>query len=104
MPLYDYQCANAHRHEVIRTYDRRDDPWPCLTCGEPMARIWSAAHVPPDGVYSYAPNVGDAERFERQRAAIRDGVKVIERTPTKRERDAQERIAEQQHKRSRRRY
>jgi hypothetical protein len=103
MPLYDFECPNGHRHEVIRSYDRRDESWPCLTCEGPMARIWSAAHVPPDGVYSYAENLGDPERFERQREAIKSGVKVIERGNTKLERAEAARRAEQDHDRARRR-
>lgn len=103
MPLYDFTCENGHAHEVIRSYDRRDEPWPCLTCAAPMRRVWSAPHVPPDGVYSYAPNVGDPERFERQRQAIKDGVKVIERVATKQQRETMERQAEQAHRQSRRR-
>lgn len=102
-PIYEYECANAHVHEVIRSYDRRDEAWGCLDCGEPMSRVWSTAHVPPDGVYSYAPNLGDPERFERQRAAIKSGTKVIERVPTKRQKDEMERHAEQAHRQSRRR-
>ena len=95
MPLYDFKCANGHTHEVIRSYELRDTPWGCLTCNEPMQRVFSASHVPPDGVYSYSPNVGDPERFERQRHAIKTGQKVIERGHTKLEKAAAERAADQ---------
>jgi hypothetical protein len=104
MPLYEYSCEHGHQHEVIRSYDRRDDAWGCLDCGAPMQRLEvSRSHVPPDGVYSYAPNVGDPERFERQREAIKNGVKVIERGNTRQERAAAERAAEQAYDQSRRR-
>jgi hypothetical protein len=102
-PIYEYSCGQ-HTHEVIRAFDRRDDPWACLTCEQPMQRLEvSRTHVPPDGVYSYAPNLGDPERFERQREAIKSGVKVIERGNTKMERAEAARRAEQDHDRARRR-
>ena|SRR5436190_22857995 len=104
MPIFEYSCPNSHTHEVIRSYALRDTPWPCLDCGGPMTRLEvSRTHVPPDGVYSYAPNLGDPERFERQREAIKSGTKVIERHATKAQRDAMERSAEQAHRQSRRR-
>lgn len=46
-----------------------------------MTRIFSRSHCAPDGVYSYAPNLGDADRFERQRHAIKNGIKAMPRTP-----------------------
>lgn len=104
MPIFEYRCQNAHTHEVVRSFDRRDQPWPCLDCGEPMTRLEvSRSHIPPDGVYSYAPNLGDPERFERQREAIKNGVKVLERGGTRMERATLERQAEQAHGRARRR-
>lgn len=51
----------------------------CPQCGVLMGRVLSRPHIVPDGVYSYAPNVGDPARFERQRQAMKDGVKVIPR-------------------------
>lgn len=104
MPIYEYICSgpDAHTHEVIRRYEDRDTPWGCLTCGGTMQRIWSTPSIPPDGVYSYAPNVGDPERFERQRHAIKTGQKVIERGHTKLEKAAAERAANQAGERRRR--
>jgi putative FmdB family regulatory protein len=104
VPIFEYECPEHHRHEVIRSFANRDTPWGCLTCGGTMSRLEvSVSHVPPDGVYSYAPNIGDPERFERQRQAIKDGVKVIERVPTKRQKETMEREAESAHRQSRRR-
>ena len=60
--------------EVLRPYVQRDDPKSCK-CGEPMTRLVSLPHCSPDGIYSYAPNVGSEADFERRRAALRDGVK-----------------------------
>jgi hypothetical protein len=86
MPLFEFCCPTCAAHvETIRPIDRRDAPMAC-SCGAAMARVEIAAsHVPPDGVYSYAPNIGDPERFERQRQAIRDGVRVIDRQPSQRD-------------------
>lgn len=79
MPIYDYVDDEGHTVEHIRSYGRRDEPTVCY-CGRTMRRLEiSPTHCPPDGVYSYAPNVGSADRFERQRAAIKSGTKVIER-------------------------
>lgn len=103
-PIYEYECEHAHTSDVIRPFDRRDEAPACLTCGAPTTRREvSASHVPPDGVYSYAPNTGDPERFERQRQAIAAGQKVIPRGSTRMEKEAMERSAEQAHRSSRRR-
>ena len=55
---------------MVSSYERRDDPRSCPTCGEPTVRQFPLNHVPPDGLYSYAPNVGDPEVFERRRDAM----------------------------------
>lgn len=65
MPLYDFVCPDGHRTETLRRYVLRDDPLVC-SCGLPASRIPVAPHVGPDGVYSYAPNIGDARKFERR--------------------------------------
>lgn len=80
MPLYEYECANHHRTERVRKIAERHDPLACA-CGEAMTLTISRPHVEPDGVYSYAPNIGDPDRFERQRHAIREGIKTIPRVP-----------------------
>jgi len=83
MPIWDYHCPDGHTVEQVRSVATRDEERPCH-CGKPLARVEiSRSHVAPDGVYSYAPNIGDPERFERQRQAIKDGVKTIPRQPTK---------------------
>lgn len=79
MPLYARQCPDGHTADVLRSIARMDEPVDCDACGKPTARIMARSHVAPDGVYSYAPNIGDPDRFERQRQAIKDGVKVIPR-------------------------
>jgi hypothetical protein len=77
-PLYEYECPTGHIAETIRHADKRDDPKVC-DCGLSMVRIISRPAGSPDGIYSYAPNIGDPDRFERQRQAIKDGTKVIKR-------------------------
>lgn len=32
MPLYEYECTQAHRFEVIRPIDDRDQPIRCQKC------------------------------------------------------------------------
>lgn len=83
MPIYAYQCPAGHRVERLRGMDHRHDPLACESdgCGAQMALVIARSHCAPDGVYSYAPNIGDADRFERQRQAIKDGTKVLPRTP-----------------------
>lgn len=78
MPMFEYECPQGHVDEHIRKYADRDIPVFCLPCGETMTRIEiSHGHVPPSGVYSYAPNIGSANQFERRQQALKDGVKVI---------------------------
>lgn len=70
MPTYEY-AHGEHRTTRFRPMSQRHDPVTC-DCGEPMALIISGAHVPIDGVYSYAPNIGSADTFERRRAEMKD--------------------------------
>ena len=78
MPIYEYRCPLEHTTTEMRSIAGRYDAVTC-ECGQPALLSISRAHVAPDGVYSYMPNVGDPDRFERQRQAIKDGVKVIKR-------------------------
>lgn len=68
--IYQYSDKNGHIAERFRKMDNRHDPLDCSECGEPMHLIISRPHVPPDGVYSYAPNIGSADAFERKRSTI----------------------------------
>ena len=70
MPIYEYLCPNGHTVEIIRRYPDRDEPVDCLECGEPTHRLPPMPHVPVDGIYSYAPNVGTAREHERKNAVI----------------------------------
>lgn len=79
MPIYEYRCGEGHLHEDIRAYEYRDKRARCPRCKRIAKRIPSAPHVEPDGVHSYAPNIGSPERFERQQEAIKSGTRVIDR-------------------------
>jgi hypothetical protein len=78
MPIYETKCPAGHVTEHLRAYARRDDPTTCA-CGLPAERIMSIPHCVPDGMYSYAPNVGNADAFERRQVAMRDGVKIMKK-------------------------
>lgn len=78
MPLYEYRCASGHVTEKLRRYLERDRPVVCPECDMEARRIPSAHHRQPDGIYSYAPNLGDPNRFERQQQAIRDRKRTID--------------------------
>jgi putative FmdB family regulatory protein len=76
MPLYEYDCPDGHRTEKIRSFVARNDPLVCH-CGAETLRVEiSHTHCAPDGVYSYAPNLGSEAAFERKRHAIREGIRV----------------------------
>lgn len=77
MPIYEYRCDCGATEEQIRPYRARDDVATCSACGLEMKRLPPLVHCSPDGVYSYAPNVGDPDAFERRREAIKTGKKVI---------------------------
>ena len=71
-PRYEYRCQNCGRTEVrLRKFARRFDG-PCCTCGMEMTWMFPAPHIEPDGIYSYAPNVGTAEAWERKEAKIQE--------------------------------
>ncbi len=74
--LYDYACKDGHTVERLVRMTSRDDAASCH-CGQPLARIISAPHCVPDGMYSYSPNVGSERAFEQRREAIKNGQKVI---------------------------
>lgn len=69
-PQYLYRCKCGQETTRLRKYEDRDNPQPCGECKEPMARVWTAHHAPPDGMYSYAPNIGCAENFDRKQAIL----------------------------------
>ena len=80
MPIYEYACPQGHRIERFRKVGARHQKpagSPCLVCGGTLRLAISTPHIVPDGVYSYAPNIGSADAFERRREAIKAGKKVI---------------------------
>jgi len=44
MPLYEYECDNGHRFEVIRKFS--DPPLEqCPTCGSPVRKLFSSPAI-----------------------------------------------------------
>jgi len=77
--IIEYECPEGHVVERLRKYDQRDEPVTCR-CGLASKRIEiSQPHCVPDGMYSYAPNIGSERQFERRQQALRDGVKIIKK-------------------------
>lgn len=64
--IYEYKCPDGHLTTKLRKMGQRAYPLDCDHCGKPATPIISLTHVPPDGVYSYAPNAGDPKTFERR--------------------------------------
>lgn len=77
MPLYDFICPNGHALERIVRYALADAQ--TCHCGAKLQRLMHKPHCSPDGIYSYAPNIGSEERFERKRTAIREGQKLVKK-------------------------
>lgn len=71
MPLYEYRCVAGHLSTDLRRVADRNDPLPCPQCGLYRELLISAPHIVPDGVYSYAPNIGSADAFEQRQEVIR---------------------------------
>lgn len=71
MPIYVYECPNGHKTEMIRAYDDRLEPVPCHLCDAHASYTISAHHAQPDGIHSYAPNLGSEAEFERKTETIR---------------------------------
>lgn len=63
--IYEYRCSSGHITEKLRKVANRHDPVEC-ECGESASLIISKTHRQPDGIYSFAPNVGDPNKFERR--------------------------------------
>lgn len=78
MPIYEYRCPSGHMREELRKAEQSEAITVC-SCGALMTREFPRTHCPPDGVYSYAPNIGDPAAFERRQQAIRDGVPLIKK-------------------------
>ena len=70
MPLYEYRCEAGHVTTRLRPYEMRDEATECPVCGAPTLRLFPKPHIGPDGMYSYAPNIGDKDTFDRKQAKI----------------------------------
>ena len=70
MPVYDYDCGKCGAVvSRIRKWEEKGDSVTC-ECGAPMDPLFPLPHCLPDGMYSYAPNVGSEESFERKMGKI----------------------------------
>jgi len=72
VPIFEYRCSQGHDKTQLRKYEDRDKPCLCEICDSSMLRIMSAPHVAPDGTYSYAPNIGRADAFDRKKTIIEE--------------------------------
>jgi hypothetical protein len=70
--LYEYRCAAGHVSEELRRYVARDRAAVCQTCGARAKRTPPLPHGQPDGIYSYAPNIGDPSEYERRHEDARE--------------------------------
>lgn len=75
MPIYDYSDG-THQTTRFRKMDERHNPLTCPECGEPMHLIISKTHRQPDGIYSFAPNKGDPNVFERRWENLKAGKRL----------------------------
>jgi hypothetical protein len=80
MPFYEYTCPDGHRTgPLMRRISARHDPLSCEKCRKPAELSMSIPHCPPDGVYSYAPNLGDANAFERRIENLKHGKRLMDK-------------------------
>jgi putative FmdB family regulatory protein len=70
-PIYEYRCPCGHVVERLRPMSDRHLPELCPQCAGAALLIISATHAPPDGVYSYAPNIGSPDAHDRKQEIIR---------------------------------
>ena len=71
MTLYQYRCSDGHNSEQFTDMAKRNEPRLCPKCGKPASRIMAAPHVAPSGTYSYDPNTGDPNTFDRRHEEIK---------------------------------
>lgn len=78
MPTFEYQCHAGHVSERVRKIADRHLSVACH-CGRGAELIISHGHVPPSGMYSYMPNLGNARDFDRRQSALESGQRIIKR-------------------------
>ena len=64
-PLYEYVCQNGHTTTALRAFRERANPLGCDECGGIMDPVISLPAKRTDGIYSYAPNIGNPDKHER---------------------------------------
>jgi len=81
MPIYEYRCSQCGKiSSRICSCEESFTPLACIECGAETERLFPIPHVPPDGMYSYAPNIGDSESFERKQTKIEERERIKRET------------------------
>lgn len=78
MPSYEFRCPDGHVSGALRRMSQSAEPILCH-CGKMAERIMSIPHCVPDGMYSYAPNVGSADAFEQRQIKMRNGERTFQK-------------------------
>jgi putative FmdB family regulatory protein len=79
MPLYEYECANGHRFEIIQRFS--DSPVEvCPTCGSPVRKLLSSPAIQFKGSGWY---ITDYARKDQGSAARSEEGKTDSKTDTK---------------------
>lgn len=70
-PLYEYRCPECGHQfaKLLKVYER-DRPYYCNRCMTQAERIMSLPAKRTDGIYSYAPNVGNPTDHDRKNDLI----------------------------------
>lgn len=65
MPMYDFECQSCGDHQERLLPARFRDKGYLCACGGTYRRVVSLPAKRTDGIYSYAPNIGDPDMAER---------------------------------------
>jgi hypothetical protein len=72
--IYQYSCGE-HITEKMRKIADRHQPVEC-ECGKPSKLIISRPSGSPDGIYSFAPNMGDPNVFDRRHEMLKQNKRL----------------------------
>lgn len=85
MLIYDFLCKNSHKHELLISFNERNDLFKCPTCGEDMKRQLNACRFKLDGCSGDFPTEYDLWEKRHNEAltkakkrAKEDGTLVVE--------------------------
>lgn len=66
MPLYVYECESCGaKQETLRAMRKRNVPVECVECSGRAFAIMTLPAKRTDGIYSYDPNIGNPDKFEK---------------------------------------